>query len=117
MKKIVAIIRPEKLSIVKETLNAHDVFLMTVTDVRGCGNQGGREEVYRGQEYSVELLPKVKLEIAVNDSFVDQTIDAIIQSARSGATGEVGDGKIFIEPLYDCIRIRTGERGPDSIGP
>ena len=117
MKKIVAIIRPEKLSIVKEALNANDIFLMTVSDVRGCGSQKGRQEVYRGQEFSVELLPKVKLEIAVNDEYVDQTIDAILQSARSGATGEIGDGKIFIEPLYDCIKIRTGERGSSAIGP
>ncbi|MCL4134813.1 UNVERIFIED_CONTAM: hypothetical protein GTU68_013065 [Idotea baltica] len=89
---------------------------MTVSDVRGCGVQGGREEVYRGQEYSVELLPKVKIEIAVNDLFVDATVDAIVQAARS-QSGAIGDGKIFIQPLEDCIRIRTGERGERAIGP
>ena len=108
MKLITAIIRPEKLSTVRETLSSTDVFLMTVSDVRGCGMQGGREEVYRGQEYSVELLPKVKLEIAVNDAFVEATVDAIVQAARSGDGGSIGDGKIFICPLDDCIRIRTG---------
>lgn len=117
MKKITAIFRPEKLSTVQEMLNEQDVFLMTMTDVRGCGSQSGRTEIYRGQEFSVELLPKVKLEIAVNDAFVDATVDAIIQAARTGTCGEIGDGKIFIEPLLDCIRIRTGERGPEAIGP
>ncbi len=117
MKKITAIIRPEKLSTVQESLNSHEVYLMTVTDVRGCGSQKGRTEVYRGQEYSVEFLPKVKLEIAVNDKYLDVAIDAIVQAARSGATGEIGDGKIFVEPLDDCIRIRTGERGEGAIGP
>ena len=117
MKLIIAIIRPEKLSIVQEALGETDVYLMTVTDVRGCGAQRGHTEVYRGQEMSVQLLPKVKLEIAVNDSFVDSAIDVIVQSARTGETGGIGDGKIFIMPLEDCVRIRTGERGPEAIGP
>ncbi len=117
MKKIVAIIRPERLATVQEALNAYDIYLMTVSDVKGCGSQKGRTEVYRGQEYSVEFLPKVKLEIAVSDAFLEAAIDAIVQAARTGDTGEIGDGKIFVEPLLDCIRIRTGERGPDAIGP
>lgn len=117
MKKIVAIIRPEKLSTVQDALAAENVVLMTISDVRGCGAQSGRAEVFRGQEYSDRLLPKIKIEIAVNDAFVARTIDAIAQAARSGETGEIGDGKIFVEPLFDCIRIRTGERGPGAIGP
>lgn len=117
MKKIVAIIRPERLSAVQEALNDQDIYLMTVSDVRGCGTQSGRIEVYRGQEYSVEFIPKVKLEIAVTEAFLDAAIDAIVFAARTGETGEIGDGKIFVEPLHDCIRIRTGERGPEAIGP
>lgn len=117
MKLIVAIIRPEKLSSVRDALSGTDVYLMTVTDVRGCGMQGGREEIYRGQEYSVELLPKVKLEIAVNEPFVEPAIDAIVNASRSGDTGAIGDGKIFVLELDDCVRIRTGERGSTAIGP
>lgn len=114
MKKVVAVIRPEKLEAMRTALSSIDVYLMTVTDVRGRGTEGGRMEVFRGQEYPVELLPKVKVEIAVNDAFVDATIDTIVQSTR---TGEIGDGKIFVEPLLDCVRIRTGERGSEAIGP
>ena len=117
MKKIVAIIRPDKLNAVRAALSANDIYLMTVSDVRGIGSEGSRTEVFRGQEYLVELMPKVKLEIAVNDAFVDAAIDAIVQSARSSGTGAAGDGKIFVEPLYDCIRIRSGERGEPAIGP
>ncbi len=117
MKFIVAIIRPEKLNVVREALSMSEVHLMTVTDVRGCGVQGGRQEVYRGVEHSVELLPKVKIEIAVNDDFVDTAIDAIVQNARTEDTGAIGDGKIFVLPLGDCIRIRTGEQGAVAIGP
>ena len=117
MKKIVAIIRPERLAAVQEALNEQDIYLMTVTDVRGCGTQRGLTEVYRGQEYTIEFLPKIKLEIAVTDAFLDAAIDSIVQAARTGSTGEIGDGKIFVEPLIDCIRIRTGERGPGAIGP
>ena len=117
MKLIIAIIRSEKLDTVKKALSQTDVYLMTVSDVRGCGMQGGRAEVYRGQEYTVELLPKVKLEIAVNEDFVTPTIDAIVSAARSDETGAIGDGKIFVLPLEDCVRIRTGERGSRAIGP
>lgn len=117
MKLIVAIIRPEKLNVVREALAMNKVNLMTVTDVRGCGVQGGRVEVYRGQEHEVQLLPKVKLEIAVNEDFVDVTIDTIVQHSRTEGTGQIGDGKIFILPLEDCVRIRTGEQGSIAIGP
>ena len=117
MKLIVAIIRPEKLEDVQRALNAVDVYLMTVSDVRGCGRQKGHTEVYRGQEFEIRLLPKLKLEIAVNDAFVEATVEAIVHAARSGDTGQIGDGKIFVLPLEDAVRIRTGERGTTAIGP
>ena len=117
MKLIVAIIRPEKLEAVQQALNERDVYLMTVTDVRGCGRQRGYTEVYRGSEFQVRLLPKLKLEIAVNEAFVEATVEAIVNAARTGETGQVGDGKIFVVPLEDCVRIRTGERGSIAIGP
>jgi nitrogen regulatory protein P-II 2 len=102
---------------VQTALAERDVYLMTVTDVRGCGRQRGFTEVYRGTEFQVRLLPKLKLEIAVNDAFVDAAIEAIVHAARSGDTGQVGDGKIFVLPMDDCVRIRTGERGTSAIGP
>jgi nitrogen regulatory protein P-II 1 len=117
MKMIVAIIRPEQLEAVQKALNSRDVYLMTVSDVRGCGRQRGYTEVYRGSEFVVRLLPKIKLEIAVNDAFVEAAVEAIVHSARSGETGQIGDGKIFVLPLDDCVRIRTGERGGQAIGP
>jgi nitrogen regulatory protein P-II 1 len=117
MKMIVAIIRPEKLEAVQQALNHSDVYLMTVSDVRGCGRQRGFTEVYRGSEFQVRLLPKVKLEIGVNDAFVEAAIEAIVHAARTAETGQIGDGKIFVMPLDDCIRIRTGERGGAAIGP
>src|SRR5437899_2240212 len=117
MKMIVAIIRPEKLEDVQAALAKSDVYLMTVTDVRGCGRQRGFTEVYRGTEFQVRLLPKLKLEIAVNDAFVEAAVEAIVHAARTPETGQVGDGKIFVLPLDDCVRIRTGERGPEAIGP
>jgi nitrogen regulatory protein P-II 2 len=117
VKLIVAIIRPEKLEDVQRALNAVDVYLMTVSDVRGCGRQKGHTEVYRGQEFEIRLLPKLKLEIAVNDAFVEATVEAIVHAARSGDTGQIGDGKIFVLPLEDAVRIRTGERGTTAIGP
>lgn len=115
MKLITAIIQPAKLEAVKEALNGVEVIRLTVSDVQGFGRQKGHTEVYRGHEYTVNLLRKVKLDIAVNDSFVEPTIDAILKAARSGDGGKVGDGKIFVTPLDDCIRIRTGERGADAI--
>jgi nitrogen regulatory protein P-II 2 len=117
MKMIVAIIRPEKLEDVQRALAERDVYLMTVTEVRGCGRQRGYTEVYRGQEVQVRLLPKLKLEIAVNEPFVEATVEAIVHAARTGETGNVGDGKIFVLPMDDCVRIRTGERGSTAIGP
>jgi nitrogen regulatory protein P-II 2 len=117
VKLIVAIIRPEKLEDVQQALNAQDVYLMTVSDVRGCGRQRGYTEVYRGTEVQIRLVPKLKLEIAVNDNFVEPTIEAIVHAARTGDTGNIGDGKIFVLDLQDAVRIRTGERGTDAIGP
>ncbi len=117
MKMIVAIIRPEKLEDVQQALAASDVYLMTVSDVRGCGRQKGFVETYRAQEDVMRLLPKLKLEIAVNDAFVEATVEAIVLGARTGEIGNVGDGKIFVLPMEDCIQIRTGETGSVAIGP
>jgi nitrogen regulatory protein P-II 1 len=115
MKMIEAIIQPSKLEAVKEALNEVEVVRLTITDVQGFGRQKGHTEIYRGHEYTVNLLRKVKLQIAVNDEFVEPTVKAIMSAGRSGDEGKVGDGKIFILPLHDCIRIRTGERGPEAI--
>ena len=115
MKLIVAIIQPHKLEDVKAALTEVEVFRLTVVDVQGFGRQKGHTEIYRGREISVNLLRKVQLQIAVNDAFVEPTISAIIKGGRSGEKGEIGDGKIFVLPLEDCIRIRTGERGSDAI--
>ncbi len=117
MKMIVAVIRPEKLDAVQAALSECDVYLMTVTDVRGCGRQRGYTETYRGTEFQIRLLPKVKLEIAVNDAFVEAVIEVIVHAGRTNDTGQLGDGKIFILPMDDCVRIRTGERGSQAIGP
>src|SRR3954470_24623947 len=117
MKLVVAIIRPERLEAVQTALNQRDVYLMTVSDVRGCGMQRGYTEIYRGTEIQVRLLPKLKLEIAVNEAVVEATIESIVQAARTPETGQIGDGKIFVLPLEDCVRIRTGERGGKAIGP
>jgi nitrogen regulatory protein P-II 2 len=117
MKMIVAIIRPDKLDAVITALDERDVHLMTVSDVRGCGRQRGYTETYRGAEYKTRLLPKLKLEIAVNEHFVAPTIDAIMKAGRTEATGQIGDGKIFVLSLEDCVRIRTGEQGMVAIGP
>jgi nitrogen regulatory protein P-II 1 len=114
---IVAIIRPEKLDEVQKALAERDVYLMTVTDVRGCGRQRGHTEVYRGQEVETRLIPKLKLEIAVTEAFVEATVEAVVHAARSGNPGAIGDGKIFVMNLDDCVRIRTGESGSDAIGP
>jgi nitrogen regulatory protein P-II 2 len=117
MKLIVAIIRPERLEAVQAALNERDIYLMTVTDVRGCGRQRGYTEVYRSAEIQVRLLPKLKLEIAVNEAFVEAAVEAIVHAARAPECGQIGDGKIFVLPLEDCVRIRTGERGSEAIGP
>ncbi len=115
MKLIIAIIQPSRLEAVKTALTEVEVFRLTVLDVQGFGRQKGHTEVYRGHEFTVNLLRKVELQIAVNDEFVEPTIDAIIRGGRTGEKGEIGDGKIFVLPLEDCIRIRTGERGPEAI--
>ncbi|HOK04294.1 MAG TPA: P-II family nitrogen regulator [Victivallales bacterium] len=113
MKIVTAIIQPEKLPDVKAALFEAEVHKMTVSNVIGCGQQMGFEEHYRGAVTEVNLLKKIRLDIAVNDNFVQKTIDAIIKGAR---TGKIGDGKIFITNLEECIRIRTGETGNDAIG-
>ena len=115
MKMIEAIIQPSKLEAVKEALNEVEVVRLTISDVQGFGRQKGHTEIYRGHEYTVNLLRKVKLQIAENDEFVEPTVQAIIKAGRTGEEGKVGDGKIFILPLEDCIRMRTGERGPEAI--
>ena len=113
MKLIIAIIQPEKMEAVKAALFNAEVYKMTVNRVRGCGQQGGYDEHYRGQVKNINLLEKIRLEIAVNDNFVEPTIKAIIKAAK---TGKIGDGKIFIQPLEECIRIRTEETGSVAIG-
>ena len=117
MTKIEAVIQNSRLEAVKTALQEIGAEGMTVTEVRGHGRQKGHTEVYRGQEIEIRLLPKLKLEIAVNDAFVEATVEAIVHSARSGETGRIGDGKIFVLPLEDAVRIRTGERGGIAIGP
>lgn len=113
MKLITAIIQPAKFKDVKDALSRVGVTKMTVSNVSGCGQQAGYEETYRGQEVEINLLKKVMLQIGVNAAFVEPTIQAIIDGAR---TGSIGDGKIFVTDLVECIRIRTGERGNDAIG-
>jgi len=113
MKLITAYIKPEKLNDVKQSLFEADVKKMSVTNSLGCGQQGGYHETYRGVDMEVNLLKKVRLEIAVNDDFVERTIRAIISGAK---TGSIGDGKIFITSLEQCIRIRTEEEGTEAIG-
>jgi nitrogen regulatory protein P-II 2 len=113
MKLIIAYIQPHKLNDVKQELYKAEVYKMSVTNALGCGQQMGYHESYRGVDEEVNLLKKVRLEIAVNDKFAKPTVDAIIKGAR---TDQIGDGKIFIVPLEDCIRIRTKETGTDAIG-
>lgn len=113
MKLITAYIQPQRLDHVKRALVEKGIRKMSVTNSLGCGQQGGYLESYRGAEVDINLLKKVRLDIAVNEKFVQTTIDAIVDSAR---TGKIGDGKVFITPLEECIRIRTGEKGPEAIG-
>jgi len=112
VKLITAIIKNFKLDEVRTALSGVGVSGVTVTEVKGFGRQKGHTELYRGAEYSVDFLPKIKLEVAVSDDLVETAIEAIEQSAR---TGKIGDGKIFVSTLSDVIRIRTGERGPEAI--
>ena len=113
MKLIIAYVQPHKLKDVKQALYKAHVYKMSVTSAMGCGKQLGYEESYRGIKFEVNLLKKIRLEIAVNQDFVEQTIDAIVEGAR---TGKIGDGKIFVLDLAECVRIRTGERGNEAIG-
>ncbi|MCF7837782.1 MAG: P-II family nitrogen regulator [Candidatus Marinimicrobia bacterium] len=113
MKLIIAYIQPERLPAVKQALYERDIFKMSVTNALGCGQQKGYHETYRGVDIEVNLLKKIRLEIAVNDEYVEATVAGIIAGARSN---KIGDGKIYIQELSDCIRIRTGERGSAAIG-
>ena len=113
MKMIVAIIQPEKLDDVKQALFNVDIHKMTVSRVKGCGQQRGYTEHYSGQIHNVNLLEKIRIEVAINDEFEDQTLAAIIKAAKSGT---IGDGKIFVSDLTRCIRIRTEEEGEAAIG-
>lgn len=112
MKKVTAVVRPEKLEALKDALNAQGVAGMTVYETLGCGSQRGWTEYVRGQEVMLNMIPKVKVELVVRDSQVENLINVICGVAR---TGEVGDGKIFVYPVEECVRIRTGERGGDAV--
>jgi nitrogen regulatory protein P-II 1 len=112
MKKIEAIVKPFKLDDVKESLKEIGIQGLTVTEVKGFGRQKGHTELYRGAEYVIDFLPKIKLEIVVSDDMVSKVIDAILDSAK---TGKIGDGKIFVLPMEEVVRIRTGERGDDAL--
>ena len=113
MKLVIAYIQPHKLKDIKQALYKAQVYKMSVTNALGCGEQQGYEESYRGIKFEVNLLKKVRLEIAVNENFVEKTVNGIIEGAK---TGQIGDGKIFVLDLPECIRIRTGERGNKAIG-
>ncbi len=112
MKKVEAIIKPFKLDEVKEALQQVGIQGLTVTEVKGFGRQKGHTELYRGAEYVVDFLPKIKLEIVITEDMVDKTVEAIVDAAN---TGRIGDGKIFVLPLDESIRIRTGERGSEAV--
>jgi nitrogen regulatory protein P-II 1 len=112
MKLITAIVKPFKLDDVKDALKGAGVMGMTVTEVRGFGRQGGHTETYRGAEYTIDLLPKIKLELIVDDAVVDQVIDVV---ASAASTGKNGDGNIWVTSIDRLVRIRTGEQGPDAI--
>lgn len=113
MKLVIAIIQPHKLEDVLQELDREEIYLKTVSNVLGCGRQKGRTEVYRGRKETGNLLKKVRLEIAVNDKYVEPTIRAIVRGAK---TSTIGDGKVFVVDLQECVRIRTGERGTTAIG-
>ncbi|WP_455138338.1 P-II family nitrogen regulator [Thermophilibacter sp.] len=112
MKKVTAVIRPEKLEELKDALNEKGSHGMTVYEVMGCGSQHGWTEYYRGSEVMLNMIPKVKVELVINNAQVEDMIDLICRVAR---TGEVGDGKIFVYPVEECVRIRTGERGVKAV--
>jgi nitrogen regulatory protein P-II 1 len=112
MKKVEAVIKPFKLDDVKEALTQLGVFGMTVTEVRGFGRQKGHTELYRGSEYTIDFLPKVKIEVVVPNEMVDKVVSAIVSAAK---TGSIGDGKVFVLPMGEAVRIRTGEKGESAI--
>lgn len=112
MKKIEAVVKPFKLEDVKSALNALGVAGMTVAEVKGFGRQKGHTEIYRGSEYVVDFLPKIKIEVVLADSLVNSAVEAIVKAAK---TGKIGDGKIFVSPIQDVIRIRTGETGEQAV--
>jgi nitrogen regulatory protein P-II 1 len=112
MKKIEAIIKPFKLDEVKEALNAQGIQGMTITEVKGFGRQKGHKEIYRGAEYVVDFIPKIRIDVVVDDAIVDTIVKTIVDSAN---TGNIGDGKIFVIPVEEAVRIRTGERGKEAI--
>ena len=113
MKMIIAMIQPHSFPSVKKELLKNEITKMSITNILGCGQQKGYSETYRGAIAEVNLLKKIRLEIAVNDQYVEKAISAIISGAK---TGKIGDGKIFVTPIEDCIRIRTEEKGPDAVG-
>ncbi len=119
MKLVIAYIQPHRLNAVKQELYGREIYKLSVTNALGCGQQKGFHESYRGVDIEVNLLKKVRIEIGVNDDFVERTIEGIISGARSGAdgeSGEIGDGKIFVIPIEETVRIRSGERGSEAIG-
>jgi nitrogen regulatory protein P-II 1 len=112
VKLITAVIKPFKIDDVKDALKAAGVVGLTVTEVRGFGRQGGHTETYRGTEYQIDFVPKVKLEIIVDDGLAERVVDAIVETGR---TGKIGDGKVWVTDVDELVRIRTGERGPDAV--
>ena len=112
MKKIEAIIKPFKLDEVKNALHEVGITGMTVSEVKGFGRQKGHTEVYRGAEYVIDFLPKIKIEVVLDDALVERAVQAVMDAAR---TDKIGDGKIFVTPIEEAVRIRTGERGPDAV--
>lgn len=112
MKLVTAIVKPFTLDDVKTALEEAGVLGMTVSEIQGYGRQKGHTEVYRGAEYSVDFVPKVRIEVVVDDSIVDKVVDSIVQSAR---TGKIGDGKVWVSPVETIVRVRTGERGTDAL--
>ena len=115
MKFIIAIIQPNRLEAVKEALSKVEVYRLTIMDCQGFGRQQGQTELFRGGDFTANLVRKVQLQIAVNDQFVEPTIAAITGAGRTEPEGAIGDGKIFVLPLEECVRIRTGQRGPEAI--
>lgn len=115
MKLIIAIVQPSRLEAVKQALTEVEVFRLTVLDCQGFGRQKGQVAAQKMREKGVQLLRKVQLQIAVNDDFVEPTVNAVLAASKTGEKGQIGDGKVFVLPMDDCIRIRTGERGPDAI--